>query len=47
VAHIPLSKPQQVLRMARLHLDASRSASLFADRLILVEGVTEFAEGCM
>lgn len=43
VADIPLPKRQQVLRMARLHLDASRSASLFAERLILVEGVTEAA----
>jgi putative ATP-dependent endonuclease of OLD family len=43
VADIPLSNPRQVLRMARLHLDASRSAALFADRLILVEGVTEAA----
>jgi putative ATP-dependent endonuclease of OLD family len=43
VAGIPLAKREQVLRMARLHLDASRSASLFADRLLLVEGVTEAA----
>jgi putative ATP-dependent endonuclease of the OLD family len=43
VANIPLAKREQVLRMARLHLDASRSASLFADRLVLVEGVTEAA----
>lgn len=43
VADIPLAKREQVLRMARLHLDASRSASLFADRLVLVEGVTEVA----
>lgn len=43
IADIPLSKPDQVLRMARLHLDATRSAALFADRLILVEGVTDAA----
>jgi putative ATP-dependent endonuclease of the OLD family len=28
-----------VLRKTRLHLDASRSATLFAERLLLVEGV--------
>ena len=44
VADIPLGKNSaEVLRKARLHLDASRSASLFADRLLLVEGVTEAA----
>lgn len=43
VANIPLKGRSEVLRMARLHLDASRSASLFADRLVLVEGVTEVA----
>lgn len=43
VAHIPLKSREDVLRKARLHLDASRSASLFADRLLLVEGVTEAA----
>jgi putative ATP-dependent endonuclease of OLD family len=32
-----------VLRKARLHLDATRSASMFAERLVLVEGVTEVA----
>ena len=31
----------RVLRMTALHLDASRSASLFAGRLLLVEGVTD------
>jgi putative ATP-dependent endonuclease of OLD family len=34
---------EEVLRKTRLHLDASRSAALFADRLLLVEGVTEAA----
>lgn len=29
--------------MTRLHLDANRSAALFAERLLLVEGVTEAA----
>ena len=43
VASIPMKTPEEVLRKARLHLDASRSASLFADRLLLVEGVTEAA----
>lgn len=43
VADIPLTAPDEVLRKARLHLDASRSASLFADRVLLVEGVTEAA----
>lgn len=31
------------LRKTRLHLDASRSAALFAERLVLVEGVTDAA----
>lgn len=44
VADIPLKEHRQdVLRKTRLHLDASRSATLFADRLLLVEGVTEAA----
>jgi putative ATP-dependent endonuclease of OLD family len=43
VANIPMTARDEVLRKARLHLDASRSASLFADRLLLVEGVTEAA----
>ncbi|MDP9417176.1 MAG: AAA family ATPase [Actinomycetota bacterium] len=44
VADIPLqAHREEVLRKTRLHLDASRSASLFADRLLLVEGVTEVA----
>lgn len=43
VANIPMKKRDEVLRKARLHLDASRSASLFAERLLLVEGVTEAA----
>jgi len=34
------AKPE-ALRMARRHLDASRSAALFADRLVLVEGITD------
>ena len=44
VAAIPLdTHREEVLRKTRLHLDASRSASLFAERLLLVEGVTEAA----
>lgn len=43
VARIPLKEREEVLRKARLHFDASRSSSLFAERLVLVEGVTEAA----
>ncbi len=43
VADLPLTARDEVLRKARLHLDASRSASLFANRVLLVEGVTEAA----
>lgn len=43
IADIPLTNRDEVLRKSRLHLDASRSASLFAERLLLVEGVTEAA----
>jgi putative ATP-dependent endonuclease of OLD family len=43
VAHVPIADRDDVLRKTRLHLDASRSAALFADRLLLVEGVTEVA----
>ncbi|WP_319448957.1 MULTISPECIES: ATP-dependent nuclease [unclassified Mycobacterium] len=43
VANLPLTDRKDVLRKTRLHLDASRSAALFAERLLLVEGVTEAA----
>ncbi|MGW5924270.1 ATP-dependent nuclease [Nocardia fluminea] len=43
VSTIPFTKKDEVLRKARLHLDASRSAALFAERVLLVEGVTEAA----
>jgi len=43
VAQIPFTQAEEVLRKARLHLDAARSSSLFAERLALVEGVTETA----
>jgi putative ATP-dependent endonuclease of OLD family len=41
VAKLPLTDRADVLRKARLHLDATRSSSLFAERLLLVEGVTD------
>lgn len=31
----------RTLRMAKLHMDATRSASLFAERMLIVEGVTD------
>lgn len=34
---------KKVRRMAELHLDASRSSALFAERVVLVEGITEVA----
>lgn len=40
---VPEQHRATTLRFARLHLDASRSAALFADRLVLVEGVTDAA----
>ncbi|WP_424921872.1 ATP-dependent nuclease [Streptomyces sp. wa1] len=40
---LPPQHRDATLRMARLHLDASRSSALFAERLLLVEGVTEGA----
>ena len=43
VKAIPMLERDEVLRKTRLHLDASRSAALFAERLLLVEGVTEAA----
>lgn len=36
-----LKLPTKHLEMARRHLDVTRSASLFADRLALVEGITD------
>lgn len=45
VARIPLPETERtnVLHKARLHMDASRSSALFAERLVLVEGVTDAA----
>ena len=37
----PPAKVKRTLRMTELHLDASRSASMFAERLLLVEGITD------
>lgn len=34
---------KKIERMTALHLDASRSSALFADRVVLVEGITEVA----
>ncbi|WP_328410813.1 ATP-dependent nuclease [Nocardia sp. NBC_00403] len=41
IATIPMTGREEVLRKARLHLDATRTASIFAERVLLVEGVTE------
>ncbi len=43
VADLPVAEPQlrRILRLTALHLDATRSASLFANQLVLVEGVTD------
>lgn len=41
VDRIPFDDRDRTLRMARLHLDATRSGSLFSDRMVLVEGVTD------
>ena len=43
LADIPLkeSLKNQLFQQTRLHLDATRSAALFADRVLIVEGVTE------
>lgn len=45
IANIPwdVDLGKKVRRMAELHMDASRSGSLFAERLVLVEGITEAA----
>lgn len=40
---IPRGKRDGLFQQTRLHLDASRSASLFGDRVLVVEGVTEAA----
>jgi putative ATP-dependent endonuclease of OLD family len=45
IANIPWEPAigKKVRRMAELHMDASRSGALFAERLVLVEGITEAA----
>lgn len=43
IAAIPMTGKDEVMRKARLHLDATRTASIFAERVLLVEGVTEVA----
>jgi len=41
VGTLPLHDRDRTLRMAKLHMDATRSASLFAERVLLVEGVSD------
>ncbi|GLW08714.1 hypothetical protein Misp01_38440 [Microtetraspora sp. NBRC 13810] len=41
VASLPIVDRNTVLTKARLHMDAMRSSALFAERLVLVEGVTD------
>ena len=41
VGRIPFVDRSEVLRKTRLHLDATRSSALFAERSLLVEGVTD------
>ena len=43
LAALPLQESirQRVLRLTRLHFDASRTSSLFTDKLAIVEGVTD------
>ncbi|MGO4649184.1 ATP-dependent endonuclease [Nocardia sp. 2YAB30] len=43
LATMPIHDKRRTLRMARLHLDTTRSSALFADRMIITEGVTEGA----
>lgn len=45
LANIPWKEAdrKKITRMTALHLDASRSGGLFADRVVLVEGITEAA----
>lgn len=38
---VPAADRERVLRLTALHLDATRTAALFAGRLVLVEGVTD------
>lgn len=43
IAALPLADRDAVIRKTRLHLDTTRSSALFAERLALVEGVTDAA----
>jgi putative ATP-dependent endonuclease of OLD family len=43
IADLPLADRDNVMRKARLHMDATRSSALFAERLVLVEGVSDAA----
>jgi putative ATP-dependent endonuclease of OLD family len=45
LANVPwkVNDRKKIARMTALHLDASRSGALFADRVVLVEGITEAA----
>jgi putative ATP-dependent endonuclease of OLD family len=43
IAAIPMEGQAEVLRKTRLHLDAAHSSALFAERVVLVEGVTDAA----
>lgn len=38
---LPYKLREQLFQQTRLHLDATRSSALFADRVLIVEGVTE------
>lgn len=40
---VPSATKRSLFQQTRLHLDASRSAALFGDRVLVVEGVTEAA----
>jgi len=41
ISDVPMYQRERTLRMARLHMDATRSASLFAQSMVLVEGVSD------
>jgi putative ATP-dependent endonuclease of OLD family len=43
IAKLPLTDRENVIRKTRLHMDATRSSALFAERLVLVEGVSDAA----
>lgn len=43
IADLTLADRDNVMRKARLHMDATRSSALFAERLSLVEGVSDAA----